>query len=246
MVLRVLVGTGGNAERATKYVSDGSKIVAGNPDLDPAHSWNFDVGGEYATRDVFLGVNLFHKEISGVIEEVDTGIKKGGKSVFQVENVGDGWTRGIDLEQRLTFGFTGIGALEGLQLWANETLLESRVKLDDPNAKERCFKQQPNFMANLGLDYTYAPWGTTVTAALSYVAERRDFKVSGDVTSINPSATLDLSVRQRIYKGLSVFGEADNVTNERKVESEALANGSSTRKVESAGRTFLVGLNVQF
>jgi TonB-dependent receptor len=222
---------------------DGNKITIGNPDLNPARSWNYDVGADYATAHLFLGLNLFHKDITGVIEEVDTGILKDGKPVFQVENVGKGWTRGIELEQRLDFGFLGVPALNGLQLWANETLLESQ--LQEADGDTRRFKQQPNFIANLGVDYTYAPTGTTVTAALNYVAERRDFKATGDVTSIDPSATLDLSARQQIYKGFSVFGEIGNVTDERRIETEDLVNDTTSRKTEVYGRTFLVGLNLQ-
>ena len=89
------------------------RFVLGNPRLQPATSINYDLGISYNTDDMTFAVNLFHKQIDGVIEEVDTGRVRDGKEIFQVENVGDGWTRGIELEQRLQMGFLH-SYLEGL------------------------------------------------------------------------------------------------------------------------------------
>lgn len=222
-----------------------AKIVIGNPDLDPARSWNFDVGGEYSLTDLFLAVNLFHKEVSDVIEEVDTGVNRGAKDIFQVENVGDGWTRGIELEQRLGLGWTGLDVLSGVKLWANETLLES--ELTDKTGKQRPFKNQPRFLANAGIDYNYAPWGTTFTLAWNYIPEQWEYKPDGSAKAILPSSTFDVSAYQRIYKGFFAFAEINNLTDEHRAENEYAVNGStSSEKVETYGRTFLAGVKWQF
>jgi outer membrane receptor protein involved in Fe transport len=223
---------------------DGKTITIGNPDLDPARSWNVDLGGEFATPHLFLGVNLFYKRISDVIEEVDTGIDKKGKDVFQVQNVGDGWTRGIEFEQRLNLGLTGIDILRGFTLWTNETFLESEVQ--DATGRKRRFKDQPTFIANAGIDYTFDPWGTTLSLAWNYIGERKDFKPTGDVRTIEPSASLDVAVRQSVYKHLAFFLEADNVTGAQDIEREAVVNGTSSRREEGGGRTFLLGLQGRF
>ncbi|MDX8129401.1 TonB-dependent receptor [Methylomonas sp. OY6] len=225
-------------------VDNGTTIVIGSPQLDPARALNYDLGGEYASGNLFLALNLFHKAITDIIEEVDTGVDQGGKDVYQVQNVGDGWTHGIELEQRLSLAGLGIPALQGAQLWANQTLLDSKVR--DFAGNNRRFKQQPSFTANVGIDFSYAPTGTIVTAALNYLADRPEYKANGDVTMIESSLTLDLSARQQLYKGLSLFGEVDNVTNRERVDVENLANGTNTRKVENYGRTFMAGLTLQF
>ncbi|MBS4053075.1 MAG: TonB-dependent receptor [Methylomonas sp.] len=222
----------------------GTSILIGSPDLNPARSQNFDVGGEYAGANLFFAANFFHKFITGVIEEVDSGRDQDGKDVFQVQNVGDGWTHGIELEQRLGLAVLDVNALRDVQVWANQTLLESR--LTEASGKSRPFKQQPGFIANIGVDYRYAPWGSSFTAALNYIAERPEYKANGDVTTVESAVTLDVSARQRLYQGLSMFFEADNLTGENKVDIENLINGSSTRKVETYGRTFMVGLNLQY
>lgn len=222
-----------------------TKIVIGNPDLDPARSWNFDAGGEYSIADLFFAVNLFHKEVSDVIEEVDTGVNRGTKDIFQVENVGDGWTRGIELEQRLGLGWTGLDVLSGVKLWTNETLLES--ELTDKSGKQRPFKNQPRFLTNAGIDYNYAPWGTTFTLAWNYIPEQWEDKPDGTSKAILPSSTFDVSAYQRLYKGLSAFAEINNLTDEHRAENEYAVNGStSSEKVETYGRTFLAGVKWQY
>ncbi|NJK29357.1 MAG: TonB-dependent receptor [Acaryochloridaceae cyanobacterium CSU_3_4] len=221
------------------------RFVIGSPNLEPARSWNFDIGGDYATEHLFLGINLFHREIIGVIEEVDTGTKIGTKRVFQVENVGDGWTNGVELEQRLNLGLTKVKALEGFTLWANQTFLRS--ELTDAQGVKRPFKEQPDFLANVGLDYTYEPWGTTLTISWGYISESTELRADGTTKTIEATSILNLGLKQQLTDNLSLFFEASNLTNNGKVESEFGTNGVATsRKSEEFGRTFLFGVNWTF
>lgn len=220
------------------------RIIIGNPDLEPARSLNLDVGGEYATRYAYLGVNFFYRNVTGVIEEVNTGQRRNSKDIFQVQNVGDGWIGGFELEQRLNLGFTRIEALKGFSIWANQALLDS--ELTDSRGRTRPFKEQPSFVSNLGLDYTYQPWGTTLSISWNYVSERRDFNPNGNIKTIEPLSFVTLAVRQAITSNLSLFFEASNLTNAKKTEREALANGGSTRRSEDAGQSFLLGINWKF
>jgi outer membrane receptor protein involved in Fe transport len=217
----------------------GDKFVIGNPDLDPAISWNIDMGTEYTTDNIFLGVNLFYKNIRDMIEEVDTGVDKNGKDVFKFQNVGNGWTRGLELEQRLGLGITGIEALRDLTIWANETFLKSEIRRDPPIRRKR-FKEQPSIIANAGIDYTYNPWGTIFSISWNYIGERKDFQTT-KIKTIERSSTIDLAVRQNVYKNASFFLEVENISNEGKREREISSNNS--RKTEKTGRTFLFGLN---
>lgn len=222
----------------------GDRITIGSPDLDPARSFNLDIGAEYETQALGLGVNFFYRDINGVIEEVDTGRVRNRKRIFQVQNVGDGWTGGFELEQRLNFGFTRSKALKGLTIWANQTFLDS--ELTDATGQSRPFKEQPSFIGNLGLDYTYQPWGTTFSLGWSYVSDRTEFKADGGTKVIEAASFLTLAVQQRITPNVSIFFEGSNLTNAKKIERETAANGSSTRRSEDAGQTFLLGINWKF
>jgi outer membrane receptor protein involved in Fe transport len=217
------------------------RVVIGSPDLAPARSLNFDIGGEYSTKHIFLGANFFYRSITGVIEEVDTGTRINNKRVFQVANVGNGSTSGFELEQRLNLGITQIKALEGLTLWANQTFLRS--ELTDFNGITRPFKDQPDFFANVGLDYTYKPWGTTFTISWGYVSDRNEFKADGTSKTIEAVSTLNLGLQQRLTDNLSLFFEASNLTNSGKTEVErGINNAVTSRKTEAFGRTFLLGV----
>ncbi|MCL6433654.1 MAG: TonB-dependent receptor [Leptolyngbyaceae cyanobacterium HOT.MB2.61] len=223
----------------------GDRITIGSPDLDPARSLNLDVGAEYADQHFLVGVNFFYRDIKGVIEEVDTGLVRNRKRIFQVQNVGNGWTSGFELEQRLNLGFTGVEGLKGLTLWANQTFLDS--ELTDASGRERRFKDQPRFVANLGLDYTYEPWGTTFTIAYGYISSRDEFRADGSTKTIEPASTLNLAVRQRIGANVSLFFEAtDLLGGDKKVEREVFRDGSTSLKEESVGTRYLIGVSWNF
>ncbi|MCZ7627332.1 MAG: TonB-dependent receptor [Candidatus Methylomirabilis sp.] len=64
--------------------------------------------------------------------------------------------------------------------------------------------------------------------------------------AIKPSSTVDVAVHQRVYKNVALFFEAENVTDEKRIEREKAADGTTSRKVEEAGRTFLLGLEWRF
>lgn len=53
--------------------SAAGKLIRGNPDLEPSRAWAYDMGVDYVTSDLFLGINLFRRDIRGVIEAVATG-----------------------------------------------------------------------------------------------------------------------------------------------------------------------------
>ncbi|MBI2883878.1 MAG: TonB-dependent receptor [Candidatus Methylomirabilis oxyfera] len=223
---------------------DANKIIIGNPDLDPARAWNLDVGFDYAHRDLFFGVNFFHKWVKGVIEEVDTGEDRNGKSVFQMQNVGDGWVRGVELEQRLGFNWTGFDWIGGLTLWANQTVLDSQ--LEEASGKKRPFKEQPKFITNLGLNYELIPRTTILTFSANFVKPGVNHEASGDIKRVTPDWQFDLALRRHLIEGFYGFVEVDNLTNVQRVEVTHKANGESVRKKEGANRTILVGLSYSF
>jgi len=223
----------------------GQRIIRGNPQINPARSWNFDVGGEFVNPNIFLGVNLFYKRITQIVEEVDTGIDINGRDLLEAKNVGNGWARGVELEQRVSFAFTGLPVFQTTSIWANQTFLES--SLQSASGEKRRFNKQPEYILNAGLDYRYAPLGTIFTIAWRYFPFVKEVQSNSAFKITNPVSIVDISVRQAVYKNFSFFIEAGNVLNETKLEREINTTGNFfNRNLQQSGRTFLLGAEWYF
>lgn len=221
-----------------------AKIVLGNPDLEPARAWSYDAGFDYATRLVTFSVNGFHKQIRGVIEEVGTGEWRTGREVFQAQNAGNGWTRGLEFEQRFRPGAFLPRWARGFSFWANQTVLDSELR--DALGRVRPFKEQPRWLANFGGDFTDEKWGTSLSMMANFVSRRYDYKANGDVSSFGGSASFDMAFYQRLRGPLRLFVEANNLTNRDRIRDENLAAGGMQWRREAFGRTVLGGLQVMF
>ena len=178
---------------------EANRFKIGNPNLEPARSWNFNLGTDYVQKNMAFGINLFYKNVSGVIEEVDTGIDKNGKDVLQFENVGDGWIKGIELEQRVSLGITNISFLRRFTLCANETFLDS--ELEEEDGDKRPFKDQPSFISNLGFDYLYEPFGTVFTASWNYIGEREKNYTEYSFNTFSPAFAI--RAEKRLFLGVN-------------------------------------------
>jgi outer membrane receptor protein involved in Fe transport len=223
---------------------DANRIVVGNPNLKPARSWNLDVGLDYARRDLFFGINYFHRWVKGVIEEVDTGESRDDKDVFQVQNVGDGWVRGVEIEQRFGFHWTGFEWTRGLSFWSNQTVLDSLLK--EALSSRRPFKEQPKFITNFGIDYELIPRATIFTFSTNFVKPGVNYEASGDIKRVKPEWRFDLALRQRLTDGLHAFVEVANLTGARKEEITHKTNGEIVKNKENVKRNILLGLNYRF
>jgi outer membrane receptor protein involved in Fe transport len=222
-----------------------TKITMGNPDLNPARAWSYDAGVDYASRRMSLSVNAFRKTIRGVIEEVDTLEDRGALDVYQVRNVGNGWLGGFELEQRLRMPDAAPGWARAFSLWSNQTLLRSRLRA--AGGVLRPFKEQPNWIANAGLDYNNdEKTGTSLSLIANVTARRFDYKTSGEVTGKGGVSNLDLAVYQRIGGNWRLFAELNNLANRGRVEDEMLAAGGVNRRTDHFGRIWLVGISFGF
>jgi outer membrane receptor protein involved in Fe transport len=222
---------------------DGKKITIGNPGLEPPRAWKFDAGVDFVRRDVFLSANLFHQEISGLIESVETGEIRDKLPVVQVLNVGDGWVQGLEFEQRIGFHWTQRAWLSGLVLWTNQAWLRSEVT-EAATGNTRAFNGQPRFLANAGFDYEWRRVFFTISAR--YVGERPGDDASMDVKTQSAEYPVDAAMHVRLGGGLSLFVEGNNVTDERKVETTLKADGSRIDKEEFAGRAWFAGVRYHF
>jgi len=219
-----------------------TKIVMGNPDLEPSRAWSFDAGFDFATRSTTFSVNAFHKTLTGVIEEVDTGADRDGRDVYQVLNVGDGWIRGLELEQRYRVPSSAPRWARAFSFWANETLLSSELR--QASGLRRPFKEQPKWIANVGLDLNDDRLGTSLSVMTNLLSRRHEYKPNGDVKTWGASTVVDVALYQRLRGQWRLFVEANNLTNRARVIDEGFVSGASSRQLESYGRTLLLGIQV--
>lgn len=209
---------------------DGAQVPSDALSLSPTRSQNFDIGGEYSDKYLFLGANTFHRQITGVVESINTGEGRGP----QLANVGDGFTCGMETEQRLSLGFLG-AALRNVSLWSNQTLLISRV--DDDSGVRRSIQGIPLLIGNAGLRYQNEALGTSVSASATYLGERL-----GALSSLSPELLLDVVLRQKINKDVSWFVTAENLTDQRQTASDLdLKSGIAAQELRNTGRTFFTG-----
>lgn len=220
----------------------GNQIVEGNPALEPARSWSFDIGGQVERPDLFLGVNLFHREVTGVIETVDTGTDVGARDLLLTENVGDGYVQGIELEQRFSLSHMLDALPDGLVLETNQTFIRS--ELEDSAGNRRRFKEQPAFIGNVSLVWRQPGSGTTVSLGGTYVSGiAKDEATKTDRTA--GEFFLDLHAETRIAGAFSAFLQATNLTGEAR-EKRIVDGNKVTVEREATGRLFLIGLKARF
>jgi outer membrane receptor protein involved in Fe transport len=231
-------------EMAPGITRRGPRSFNGNPDLEPARAWGYDAGLSWTQSDLYLGFNLFYRDITDVIESSET-----STNVYDFRNVGDGWARGVELEQRFGIGgLLGIEALGPLTLSTNQTFVETEV--DDPMTGKRPFADQAEFFANIELAWDDPDLGTRIAFIANYVGDRTtiSYEGSGAVRDKTRQSewTLDVRAEQQIVEGWSVFFTGENLTDEKRDEIEYLDGVLNRTAQIGSGRTFYVGTSLKF
>ncbi len=220
-----------------------TRITIGNPALAPTRAWKADLGADFVRRDLFVGANLFFQQMTGLIESVETGQFRGLAPIVQILNVGDGRTRGLELEQRIGFNWTRLPALRGLGLFANQTWLHSELT-EAATGRTRPFSGQPRFLANLGFDYEVGRVYVTVSAR--HVGKRPGDDASTDHKEQLAENPVDAAIHVRLGRGFSLFLEGNNLTDEFKDERTRKADGTRLTKIERTGRAWFAGARYAF
>jgi outer membrane receptor protein involved in Fe transport len=236
--------------------SDEDRTV-GNPSLRNERAWGVDVGYEQRLgRGGIVGVNLFYRDVSDLIELV--AIEDiGDGSLFTPRNIGDGETWGleVDFSAPLTrFGLPDTG------LFANYTYLDSETT-DPFTGETRRFNYQPHHVYNVGFIQTLksvdASFGASVSGRSKSVASNFD-----ETVALSYDPDLEAFVEKRLGKSLVLRLSAQNLLNRRKDEVFRKYDGDSFAEVlenraageldefeiesEQAGRLFQVTLRAAF
>lgn len=126
----------------------GDNDFLGNPALDPEKAWGLDLGWErrLGKRGV-VGLNLFYRDVSDLIEVVNTGVEGSegpGTYVLQAVNAGDGQVWGAEFDLSTPLAAFG---LEHTGVFLNYSWLDSEIT--DGFGKRR-FNDQAESVLNVG------------------------------------------------------------------------------------------------
>ncbi|MEO5844027.1 MAG: TonB-dependent receptor [Caldimonas sp.] len=128
---------------------------AGNPELKPELATGIDIAVErYLPGSGLISANVFRRNISNYMRGVTmletVSYASSPRYVLRQQNVGDAVTQGLELETKLRLSDLWEAAPR-IDVRANASFFRSRVK-EVPGPDNR-LDQQPDYTANLGLDY---------------------------------------------------------------------------------------------
>lgn len=222
--------------------TSGTTLKIGNESLQPERAWAFDSGFDYVDEKFFFGFNFFYRLIEDHLETRNTGetrtIGATTYTVQQMQNVGDGILQGIELEQRIDLDMFGLEVLKPFRITANESFIRSEVT--DNTGKTTPFAQQPEFIANVILDWNYVATGTKLSLAVNHVGPINRYKALMD--SFEPEQFWDFKATQKLADGVEAFLLFENLTDESRTKHKS---DGKTEK-ENGGRTFFLGTTAKF
>jgi outer membrane receptor protein involved in Fe transport len=189
---------------------DGADIVTGNPGLDDELAYGVDLGWALgkANGEWGLGINLFGREISRLIEQATV-----ATDTRQAENVGRGHVWGAEIETRYKLDVAG---LPGASLSATLGLFDSRVR-DQTTGEHRRFQLQPAYVYSVAYDQT---WGASGLGwGLTFGKQGATQEVSGSSTEhVRTGSTLDAYVTMPSLVGLELRLVGRNLLDVRTAE----------------------------
>jgi TonB-dependent receptor len=239
--------------RASAGVDDaGRSITGGNPNLDPETAWGVDSSLEwYFAEASIASLGLFHRDVSDVLFSSTTtvddtrfdggGISRQGYDYVTTLNGGDGELSGLELNYQQRFTFLP-GALDGFGAQVNLALLDGQFQT--PEGREVAFPGTSRRVLNTSL--YYEKYGLSVRLAYQWRDRWLDdvsVDSSGDFYW-DDTEQLDLSARYFVNRNLTLFLDANNLTNEEGVRYQG--DRSRPVEVEGFGRRYMAGLRVNF
>lgn len=157
-----------SAERAirlpstTELLGNTSENINASLSLRPEQSYNFNLGANFGSfklgkhHDLWLDVNLFHRNITDMIQR---GVPKSSDDFYGFENLGAITSSGVDAELRYR-------GWERLFATANMSYFDARFNLEyDPYSGQRNvhyrsrLRNAPFLTANLSLEYDFGSVG---------------------------------------------------------------------------------------
>ncbi|WP_257658877.1 TonB-dependent receptor [Parapedobacter lycopersici] len=216
--------------------SDG-ELFAGNPNLSASYAWNFDLMGEYYFQSVgLISGGAFYKSINDFIysqrdEQYTTA--KFARDFGNLSNpipTGENWTfvqaqngdnvqvYGFEVAVQRQLDFFTSNFLKGFGVYVNYTFTESEAKgITNEDGEVRTGLSLPGtapHMFNASLSWENTRFSARLS--LNYAAAYLDELGGNDFEDryYDQQTFLDANAAYRITKGLRVFAEANNLTNQ--------------------------------
>jgi TonB-dependent receptor len=236
----------------TTTVNEDSRLVtAGNPDLKPYTSDNFEVAVQRYFEPVGLfEVSVFRKAISNYTRSVDANVASGqdngfegqyaGYTLRQVQNAGSARIQGAELSYQQQYSSLP-GFWRGFGSFANFTYTQAEGDFGGAVIVNRLANQRPR-AANAGL--SYVGYG----AQLRLLANWNDrYYRSGDGTSAvysDPRLIVDFKGQYRINRRTEVYLEVMNLTNE--FAQTFVREGGLKYNAQRQGTLYATGVKISY
>lgn len=197
-------------------VRDGTDVERGNPDLDPYESMNLDASFQYYSEDYgVFSVAVFYKDIENFIYEQE--FTDGPDDVVSFRNGDDGKILGLELSYAKQF--TSLpGALAGLSFSSNLTLTDSEANAERESSGpvKTSFLKQSDLIGNVSLAWEWDRYFIRLSGTFrdDYLDSLGDDAAGLEDEYIDDFFQVDLYGSVRVYKGLSIFAEVNNITDE--------------------------------
>ena len=237
------------------YQHQYSNLSAGNPDLRPEHSWNYDLLIERFLPS-FGGVisgGVFYKSLSNVILTRDF-IYQGPFALFdgyygtEPENGGSGHLVGIEADWTQHLVFLP-GALSGLGFDVNWMHADSKVLVDPATGREAALLRQAPNIGNAALLYDHGP----VSARLAWTYNGPYIGGYGDGTAtangdnyFEQHSQIDASVIYNVTPGVQVQMQVLSLNNAEFGFFQGTPDHRFDVQREYYGRTFYLGAKYGF
>ncbi|MEW5797181.1 MAG: TonB-dependent receptor [Candidatus Zixiibacteriota bacterium] len=232
----------------------GGNFVYGNDSLKYTEIDNYDLRWEWFPRaGELLAVSLFYKKLTNPIEIA----MKGQNDSETWENAKEGELVGLELEvkQRLDRLHK---LLRNLQVGGNYSLIDAHRTLSEADlAAERIlnpgaddqgpFFNQSRYIINAEVSYLRQSSGTAVSLLYNRFGKRLvkvTYSYNPDVWEL-PESTIDLTLCQRIWRGMTMKAAAKNLT-DKETHWVQFNDGKQFDCARySYGRTFSIGMTYQ-
>jgi len=243
------------ATPATEFENDDGELTAdfiGNPDLDRQQAHNFDAALEfYPSNTGVLSVGFFMKDIEKPIAEIVsenyTAFGLTFEEATRRENLDDASVVGLEFNYQQSFEDILPGALGGLILGANYTLLDSQTTYTNEDGTTRSIPL-PKTSDNIGnIVIGYDKYGLDLRAAVSYRSEYLDEIFSdGADRYYKGRYQLDLTGKYAVTDNFKIVGEVSNITDEPEHAVFKTPYGAALSQYDEYGYTAKLGVRYTY
>ena len=212
--------------------------ITGNPNLKEEDAWSYELRGEHFFGDKgIVSLNTFYRSINDKIEKLTTYDSGTGRYVEKPYNAGNAHLWGVELEVKKSLSMV----LDGLGIWGNATFQNSMLE-NSQTQFHGVIGETPDYLLNIGLDHTYAPYHFTYGMAYRYNGGFDDPKdQSGVLKSQDGYGVLDLYAVKRLNDTFKLSINLKNITSETiKTDAYDTFTGTDQTDKEKSDPQFLV------